>query len=466
MNDPNRYYYYKILGLTSGASPGEVKRAYRKLVKAWHPDNFPHSPQQRQKAEAKIKKINEAYESLKHFQPAIARAPKRKVDPQPYYKQGVELARQNQYQQAIEELTKAILIDPDYIDAYLYRGFLYEKLGHSLRAEKDFNKATKLKLRTAATAPAQPPPPRQPQPSPTESQPWVQAGSFQKHLGVVSCVAISPDGKTLVTGSYDQTLTLWQLSTGRVLHTLTGHGGKVYCVAIAPDGRTIASGSGDRSVRLWKLSTGRELRTCGGWLGSHSDRVLAVAFSPNRRKLVSGSADRAIKIWRVSSGKELRSLCGQAAAVVAAAISPDGKVLASGGLEKILRIREMNGRLIRSIRGQSKILAIAFSPDGKILAAGGFNGAIALWDWQTGEQVGTLNGHGDRISSLAFSADGNTLASGSWDRSIKLWDWEGRTERYTLNGHSDRVCAVAFSPDSRTLVSGSADRTVKIWWAN
>ncbi|MGD2183579.1 DnaJ domain-containing protein [Lusitaniella coriacea] len=471
MKNANPRQYYRILGIQPGASPAEIKKAYRKLVKTWHPDGFPHNRLQQKRAEEKLKQINEAYEALQNGKTVAADAPppKRKVDPEPFYQRGIEYARRDLYKQAIYELTKAILIDPDYVDAYLYRGFIYDKLGQGLRAEKDFNKATKLKLRETNQTYQ----PRNPSPNvskadraPKKKSPWICAGTLHKHNDVVSSIAMSPDGAVFASGSYDGTITLWQLSTGRALYTLSGHLDRVHCVAISPDNRTVASGSSDKTVKLWKLKSGSEIRTCGGWFHGHSDRVLCVAFSPNKKKLASGSADRTVKLWQVSTGKQIRTLSGYSAPIAAIAISSDGKLFASGGLDKALRVREMSGRLIRSIRGKTEILALAFSPDGQQVAIGGGDGRIKLWDWQKGREICTLEGHRDRAISLAFSPDGETLISGSEDSTIKIWNWQEEREICTLTEHRDRVCALAFSPKGNVFVSGSADKTVKVWWKN
>src|SRR3989338_4936892 len=106
-----------------------------------------------------------------------------------------------------------------------------------------------------------------------EPEIFVQLG----HSGEVHAVAFSPDGRTLISGSYDHTLKLWDIASGREIRTLIGHAENIYAVAFSPDGRTIISGSGDNTLKLWDVTSGRELITFSG----HSGRVGAVAFSPD-----------------------------------------------------------------------------------------------------------------------------------------------------------------------------------------
>ena len=174
------------------------------------------------------------------------------------------------------------------------------------------------------------------------------------HSNSVSSVAISPDGQTLASGSSDNTIKIWNLSTGQEIRTLMGHSYGVWSVAISPDGQTLASGSGDNTIKIWNLSTGQEIRTLTG----HSYGVSFVAISPDGRTLASCSGDRAdntIKIWNLSTGQEIRTLTGHSYGVTSVAISPDGQTLASG-------------------------------------SGGSADNTIKIWNLSTGQEIRTLSG--------------------------------------------------------------------------
>ena len=124
--------------------------------------------------------------------------------------------------------------------------------------------------------------------------------SFQRtltgHSDLVNSVAISPDGNTLVSGSGDDTITVWDLATGRVKATLTGHSDWVNSVAISPEGQTLVSGSRENTIKVWDLATVREKATLTG----HCNRVNSVAISPDGGTIVSGSTDKTIKVWEAN----------------------------------------------------------------------------------------------------------------------------------------------------------------------
>ncbi len=463
--------YYEILGLKPGASQKDIKQAYRQMAKTWHPDRFATEPHLKAEAEEKIKLINEAYEKLKFYNPPYRQGNTKTNVSTPieawevFYNRGVANYEKKKFDRAIDDFTHAIRLKPDYIKAYLDRGFIYKMVGYPLRAESDFETAKKIKLeqnlqqsyyqqKTANN-------------SQSSHTPWQCNHTLKQHKGKVASVAINTDSQIIASGSYDGTIKLFQLSTGREIRTLTGHSGAVSCVVFNPDGKTLASGSADRTIKLWQISTGKLVQTFGGWLSGHRDTVLSVAISPDKKKLISGGADKTIKIWQINTGKELSDLTGYSAQVLSVAISSNGRFFVGGGMEKALRIRRLtNGKLIRSVKGKSGVLSVAISPDNQTIATGSFDCHIHLWKVETGEQICTLRGHLDRVGAVAFSPDGQQLISGSWSKYIKVWDLRKGEEMYTLKGHSDEVMSLTYSPDGKTIVSGGADSTIKIWVKN
>ncbi|MEK0182010.1 beta-propeller domain-containing protein [Microcoleus anatoxicus] len=273
-------------------------------------------------------------------------------------------------------------------------------------------------------------------------------------------LAISPDRQTFFSGC-DNTIKIWQLSTGQELRTLTGHSSWVASVAISPDGHTLVSGSVDNTIKIWELSTGRELRTLTG----HSSWITSFAISPDGQTLVSGSNNGTIKIWELSTGQELRTLTGHSESVRSVAISPDGQTLVSVSDDKTIKIWELStGQELRTLTGHSDYVAsLVISPDGQTLVSGSYDKTINIWQLSTGRELRTLTGHSDYVTSLVITPDGHTLVSGSRDNTIKIWQLSTGRELRTLTGHSKTVYFLVISPDGQTLVSGSDDKTIKIW---
>ncbi|MBS9385956.1 MAG: TonB family protein [Dolichospermum sp. BR01] len=281
------------------------------------------------------------------------------------------------------------------------------------------------------------------------------------HSYSVISVAYSPDGQTLASGSYDNTIKLWDVKTGNLLQTLTGHSDYVNSVAYSPDGQTLASGSFDDTIKLWDVKTGNLLQTLTG----DSSSVNSVAYSPDGQTLASGSHDNSIKLWNVKTGNLLQTLSGHSDCVWSVAYSPDGQTLASGSHDKTIKLWDVKtGNLLQTLTGHSySVSSVAYSPDGQTLASGSSDKTIKLWDVKTGNLLQTFTGHSSWVYLVAYSPDGQTLASGSSDKTIKLWDVKTGNLLQTFTGHSELVNSVAYSPDGQTLASGSTDRTIKIW---
>ena len=300
--------------------------------------------------------------------------------------------------------------------------------------------------------------------------------TLKGHESSVNSVEFSPDGKQLASGSFDKTIKIWDVTTGKVLNTLKGHEGEVRSVGFSPDGKKLASGSNDKTIKIWDVTTGKVLNTLNG----HESEVISVGFSPDGKKLASGSADKTIKIWDVTTGKVLNTLPSERYAnkghegyVNSVGFSPDGKQLASGSSDNTIKIWNVTtGKVVNTLKGHKVYVnSVGFSPDGKQLVSGSSDSTIKIWDVTTGEVLNTLKGHENWVRSVGFSPDGQQLASGSDDNTIKIWDvTTGKvlktlpSERYANKGHESGVNSVEFSPDGKQILAfGSADMTIKIW---
>jgi len=323
------------------------------------------------------------------------------------------------------------------------------------------------------------------------------------HAANLSSIAFSPAGQRLASGSWDNTVKIWDSATGKELFSLEGHVGPIWSVAFSPDGQRLASAGGGDTVKVWDAATGKELFSfnthirqissvafspdgqrlaSGSWgntvkiwdcgtrkelfaLKGHSSGVLDVAFSPDGQRLASGSQDNTVKIWDSGSGKELLSLKGHLGQVDSVAFSPDGSRLASAGADKTVRVWDnASGKELFPLRGHSgNVTSVAFSPDGQRLASGSDDQTVKIWDSATGAELFALKGHASLVASVAFSPDGKRLASASWDHTAKIWENATGTELFALEGHAKQIYCAAFSPDGQRLASGSWDNTVKVW---
>lgn len=297
-------------------------------------------------------------------------------------------------------------------------------------------------------------------------QVWKCVNTLRGHSNGVNYVAFSLDGQTFASGSNDDSVKLWQLSTGAELKTLTGHSGwwaGVRSTAFNPDGQTLVSGSDDNTIKLWQIASGKEIHTFTG----HTNGVSSVAISPDGQTLVSGgiSPDNTVKLWQLSTGKEIRTFAGHTDGVYSVAISPDGQTIASGSNDKTIKFWRLDtGEELFTLVGHlDKLTSVAFSPDGQILASGSADKTIMLWHIDGRKLIRTLIGHSDKVLSVAFSPTNQTLASSSADKTIKLWQLDTGDQIRTLTGHSSQVTSIAFSPDGLTLVSGSHDKSIMIW---
>ncbi|WMP17300.1 nSTAND1 domain-containing NTPase [Thiothrix lacustris] len=285
--------------------------------------------------------------------------------------------------------------------------------------------------------------------------------TLQGHTGFVNALVYSPNGKVIASGSADNTIRLWDAKNGQLLKVLSGHSAGVAALAYNPNGKTIASASGDNTVRLWDAESGKLLKTLQG----HTNYVAALAYSPNGKVIASGSADNTIRLWDTNSGETLKVLHGHSDAVRTLAYSPNGKVIASGSSDKTIRLWDTNsGETLNILQGHTDFVnALAYSPDGKVIASGSDDQTIRLWNTENGQIQKVIQGHVEAVRVLAYSPDGRIIASGSDDKTVRLWNATSGEPLKALQGHAHTVFALAYSPNGKVIASASADRTIRLW---
>src|SRR6476660_553859 len=276
------------------------------------------------------------------------------------------------------------------------------------------------------------------------------------HGGPVRALAISSDGQTAVTGSFDSTAIRWSLTTNAAEQVLRFHADAVNAVVLLRDGRTATAGA-DGRIAIWTPGKAEPDAVLEG----HTAPIAALALSPDGTTLASASWDHTVRLWPLAGGAA-RVLVGHTQNVNGVAFAPDGRTLVSVSYDQSVRIWPLSGASAPTLVAMpSPLHAVAIGGDGEI-AAGGADGKLYFLG-AAGATAGEIAAGPKPVISIAISPDGALLAVASIGGSVAVIDRKTHALARTLVGPGLPVWSVAFLPDSRTLLTGGADNIIRRW---
>jgi WD40 repeat protein len=246
----------------------------------------------------------------------------------------------------------------------------------------------------------------------------------------------------------------------------------VWSIALSPDGKKVVSGSSDGAVRLWVIDTCKVITK---WTG-HTEGVTCVRWSRNGRRVLSGSNDGTARQWEVESGETIENILASIKTgherVYAVVYSPDTTLIATGGWARDVDVDEYSikiwdaktGKLVATLKGHTNdVLCLAWTKDGKTLISGSVDCSIRTWNTAKWQQTAVLDEHTSVVHAIAISPNDRILASSSYDKTARLWNLDNEQPISSPIQHADDVNCVSFSAGGKRLATGCDDTNAYIW---
>ncbi|MDF2532516.1 MAG: hypothetical protein K0Q65_2097 [Clostridia bacterium] len=319
--------------------------------------------------------------------------------------------------------------------------------------------------------------------------------------GNFTTAQFSTDGNTIVTGSEDNTVRIWDVESGAQLIVFKGHSAKIQSVSFSPDGRKVVSSDGDEVI-IWDVQSERQL----GLLPVKDETVSYVCFSPDGKRILTDSYKKMVRIWDAESRKEISAFNSNNRFVYAAGFSPDGRMIYIRSDDLVEVWDTITEELKLKLEEDVHILTTRFSPDSKQFIAGMENGKVKVLEIATkkvlvdkiirggthnffeftndgkyiittgsndntakvlnvndGHELFTLEGHGGTITNAQFSPDGSSVLTVALDKTVRIWDLKKNKSLHSLYGSTRRILQACFSPDGSRVVTSYVDGTASIW---
>jgi WD40 repeat protein len=286
--------------------------------------------------------------------------------------------------------------------------------------------------------------------------------TLKGHTEVVYAIAFSPDGKSVLTGSFDKTLKLWDSTTGKEVKTFggpTGHQNLVLAVAFSPDGRILASGASDNTAKLWDSPVSLPVREF-----VHAEAVNGLALSADGTKLAGAGKDGSVKLWNPTDGKLLFNLTGHTGPVTSVSFSANGQMIASSGSDKTVRFwNPANGQAIATLGAHAtSINAVLIHPNNVVACSAGDDGTVKFWQLPV-PAPRALPPHADAVTVVTLNGDGSQVVTASADKTVRISNASNGQQIRQFTGPTAAVASVALSFNQATLAAGTADGKLFVW---
>jgi WD40 repeat protein len=297
-----------------------------------------------------------------------------------------------------------------------------------------------------------------------------------RHAGLITVAIFSPDSRSVLTGDWEGTARLWDVTSGKPIGKPLEHSDPITAAVFHPDGKTVLIGSGRLTVpsgggqiqvrrgeaRLWSVADGTALP----FSIAHQGQVLALAFSPDARTILTGSADLTARLWDAATGRPISPPLSHERVVHHVAFSSDGKVALTADQDETRRWDVATGKLIDPpirYHGKMPAMDLAFRSDGRAVLVGFDDHTARVYGTTSGQPLCPPLRHQGMVAAVAFSPDGKLAVTGSQDATARIWELAtGRPVGEPLR-HQGQVLDVAFSPDGKTVLTASYDDVVQLW---